>query len=115
LRAGYGKILHKASGSLLLPDAAEELRMNRLDRSDMRVYAGRVRLFSPREMLRLMGFPDWFQFPAHYTARQCYGLIGNSINVVVVRHVMDSLFTASSLNQPPAQAAATVILGVPQP
>ncbi|XP_061389880.1 tRNA (cytosine(38)-C(5))-methyltransferase [Musca vetustissima] len=44
----------------------------------------KLRYFTPREVSRLMCFPDSFQFPPETTNRQKYRLLGNSINVQVV-------------------------------
>uniref|UniRef100_A0A1I8ME20 tRNA (cytosine(38)-C(5))-methyltransferase n=1 Tax=Musca domestica TaxID=7370 RepID=A0A1I8ME20_MUSDO len=43
-----------------------------------------LRYFTPREVSRLMCFPDNFDFPKETTNRQKYRLLGNSINVQVV-------------------------------
>lgn len=47
--------------------------------------AGGVRLFSPGEILRLLGFPAAWRFPAELDARQRYALAGNSLSIDVVR------------------------------
>ncbi|XP_017482976.1 PREDICTED: tRNA (cytosine(38)-C(5))-methyltransferase [Rhagoletis zephyria] len=44
----------------------------------------RLRYFTPREVARLMSFPNTFEFPEETTNRQKYRLLGNSINVFVV-------------------------------
>lgn len=44
----------------------------------------KLRYFTPREVARLMSFPDSFDFPTETTKRQKYRLLGNSINVYVV-------------------------------
>uniref|UniRef100_A0A0K8WMN7 tRNA (cytosine(38)-C(5))-methyltransferase n=1 Tax=Bactrocera latifrons TaxID=174628 RepID=A0A0K8WMN7_BACLA len=44
----------------------------------------KLRYFTPREVARLMSFPDSFDFPTETTNRQKYRLLGNSINVYVV-------------------------------
>lgn len=44
----------------------------------------KLRYFTPREVARLMSFPDTFDFPTETTNRQKYRLLGNSINVYVV-------------------------------
>ncbi len=49
--------------------------------------AGGVRLFSPGEVLRLLGFPGDWHFPGDLTARQRYELAGNSLSVDVARWV----------------------------
>eukprot|EP00906_Rhabdomonas_costata_P008338 RCo011884 len=50
-----------------------------------------VRFFSPRELLRLHGFPERFRFPPHLTLAQQYALIGNSLNVTVVSALLRRL------------------------
>ena len=59
----YGKVMNKSSGSLLYlgegPVASKPL-----DKSNMLAFEGKVRFFSPREILNLLGFPAGFGFPA---------------------------------------------------
>ena len=43
-----------------------------------------LRYFTPREISRLMGFPDEFSFPEETTRIQRYRVLGNSLNVTVV-------------------------------
>ncbi|PHJ25430.1 dna methyltransferase, partial [Cystoisospora suis] len=43
-----------------------------------------LRLFSPRELLRLHGYPPWFSFPKNVSMRKAISLVGNSVNVDVV-------------------------------
>lgn len=50
--------------------------------------AGGVRLFSPGEILRLLGFPADFAFPADVPLRTRYDLAGNSLSVHAVRTVL---------------------------
>lgn len=50
-----------------------------------------LRYFTPREALRLMGFPGRFMFPDHLSCRQQQQLIGNSVNVLVVAVLMAAL------------------------
>lgn len=64
-----------------------------LDRLNLTQYSGSIRLFHPHELLRLFGFPDAFSFPADMSLRQQYNCIGNSVNVAVVRKVMQHLFS----------------------
>ena len=49
-----------------------------------------VRRFSPREILRLLGFPDSFRLPANMPAKRAWPLIGNSLSIPAVRSVMSS-------------------------
>lgn len=48
----------------------------------------KLRYFSPREMLNLHGFPPDFKFPEGITCLQACKLIGNSLNVTVVRELL---------------------------
>lgn len=47
-----------------------------------------VRRFSPREILRLLGFPAWFRLPGNLTAREAWPLVGNSLSLPAVRWVL---------------------------
>ncbi|XP_043645771.1 tRNA (cytosine(38)-C(5))-methyltransferase [Drosophila teissieri] len=51
----------------------------------------KLRYFTPREVARLMSFPEDFEFPAETTNRQKYRLLGNSINVKVVGELIKLL------------------------
>lgn len=44
----------------------------------------KLRYFTPREVARLMSFPETFNFPKTSSKKQMYRLLGNSINVHVV-------------------------------
>jgi tRNA (cytosine38-C5)-methyltransferase len=88
---GYGQVLHMSSGSLYLDDCAAPLAVEKLDRSDMTRYGGRLRFFHSRELLRIFGFPDTYVFPRDMSMRSRYKLVGNSVNVVVVAHVLRRL------------------------
>lgn len=54
----------------------------------------KFRYLSPKELLKLFGFPDSFVFPARLTNRKCYELIGNSVNVTVVAQLVEYLLFA---------------------
>ncbi len=47
-----------------------------------------LRLFSPHEVARLLGFQPSFAFPADLSRETAWGLIGNSLNLLAVRHVL---------------------------
>jgi tRNA (cytosine38-C5)-methyltransferase len=51
----------------------------------------RLRFFSPREVSRLMCFPEYHSFPDDVTEKQRYRLLGNSVNVFVVATLMKLL------------------------
>ncbi|XP_076235538.1 tRNA (cytosine(38)-C(5))-methyltransferase [Calliopsis andreniformis] len=55
----------------------------------------RLRYFTPREVCRLMCFPENFTFPEHITRKQKYRLLGNSINIYVVSKLIFLLCTES--------------------
>ncbi|CAH1390917.1 unnamed protein product [Nezara viridula] len=54
-----------------------------------------LRFFTPKEVSRLMCFPENFLFPEEITLRQKYKLLGNSINVFVVSKLIN-LMTINS-------------------
>jgi hypothetical protein len=104
--AGYGRIYHRSTGSLLLlpmtdvssPQKQQQQQQQQpaladapLDRSDMMMYSGRLRRFTPTELLRLFGFPSTYNFPPDIPLDHNYKLIGNSINVYVVTQLIIEL------------------------
>ncbi|CAI5471395.1 unnamed protein product [Closterium sp. Yama58-4] len=52
-----------------------------------------LRYFTPREVANLHNFPRTFTFPPHVTMKQRYALLGNSVSVAVVAHLLRHLFT----------------------
>ncbi|KOX71481.1 tRNA (cytosine-5-)-methyltransferase [Melipona quadrifasciata] len=56
-----------------------------------------LRYFTPREVCRLMCFPEEFVFPEHITCKQKYRLLGNSINVHVVSRLIFLLYTEKKI------------------
>lgn len=50
-----------------------------------------IRLFSPTEILRLLGFPDGFAFPDDISRLQQFRLLGNSLSIPVVRWVLSHI------------------------
>lgn len=44
----------------------------------------KLRYFTPREVANLMCFPSSFSLPDQLTAKQCYRVVGNSVNALVV-------------------------------
>ena len=95
--AGYGRLYHAASGSLLLEDYGAALSENPIDRSDMVAYHGKLRRLAPSELLHLFGFPSTYEFPPRLTSlEQQYKLIGNSINVTVVSMLLKELLLADA-------------------
>lgn len=52
----------------------------------------RFRRFVPREVARLLGFPDEFVLPTQLDLRTQWRLLGNSLSLVAVRHVFRDIF-----------------------
>ena len=50
------------------------------------------RRFSPREVARLLGFSDAFRLPASLSIERQWHLLGNSLSLPAVRHVLAGLF-----------------------
>ena len=76
--------------------------MIKMDRSNMVQYYGKLRRFTPQELLKLFGFPSssspqqLYEFPPstsniNMDVEHQYKLIGNSINVTVVTELMKEL------------------------
>ena len=57
---------------------------------------GIVRRFSPREILKLLGFPNDFDLPSELTLRQQWKLAGNSLSLPCVEHVAKCLVPKNS-------------------
>jgi len=62
------------------------------------VYAGsylrdgdRLRRFSPRELLRFLGFAESFKLPADLPLRKGWSLVGNSLSVPAVRSMLSAI------------------------
>ncbi|XP_037017708.2 tRNA (cytosine(38)-C(5))-methyltransferase isoform X3 [Artibeus jamaicensis] len=51
----------------------------------------KLRYFTPKEIANLHGFPPEFGFPENVTVKQCYRLLGNSLNVCVVAKLIKVL------------------------
>lgn len=59
--------------------------------SYLRTRDGRVRRFSPSEILRLLGFPESFTLPSTLRRQIAWRLVGNSLSLVGVRWVLSSI------------------------
>lgn len=87
----------EGTGSVLCPFSEEiiarkysEARTDGIDVNEkIEVLRGlKLRYFTPREISRLMCFPESFQFPQTITKKQKYRLLGNSINIYVVSQLI---------------------------
>jgi len=87
--SAYGNTYHRASGSIFHMDCEHR---GELDEPEdvCAAYSGKVRRFSPREMLNFFGFPDSYSFPETMPNSQRFKVVGQSVNVVVVRALMHS-------------------------
>jgi site-specific DNA-cytosine methylase len=50
-----------------------------------------LRYLTPREVSRLMRFPETFRFPPDTSTMQKYRVLGNSVKVIVVAFLMKQL------------------------
>ena len=81
-----------------------------INRSDLPSYYGRIRRFHPDELLSISGFPKEFTWPSadRLSLEKCCGVVGNSVNVAVVKCVMQSLFPAEQKEKEVAHAAESL-------
>lgn len=56
----------------------------------LRLPSGRIRYFSPNEILALLGF-DGYTMPEHFTLPICYRLLGNSVDVRAIDFLLKNL------------------------
>jgi len=52
---------------------------------------GRLRRFSPAEILRLLGFPATYRLPPDLPPEKAWPLVGNSLSVPAVRRVLSAI------------------------
>jgi len=89
--SSYGQRMHKSSGSLLHTEENKGKLVKRgMDMS--KYHSGKIRLFSPKELLRLFGFPDWYSFPPELKQRHRWKVVGQSISCTVVKNIMHAEF-----------------------
>lgn len=50
-----------------------------------------VRYFTPRELLRFLGYDDSFKWPESLSRKQLYKYIGNSLSIDVLRYILQPL------------------------
>ena len=50
-----------------------------------------LRLFAPREIARIHGIPEWYSFPESLSEKQLYKLLGNGLNVTVVKLLIERI------------------------
>lgn len=95
----YGRYI-EGTGSIFTEKSEVDVKIlydqisNCISGSDEHLHLARqlkLRFFTPREVSRLMSFPENFTFPEIMTNRQKYMLLGNSINVKVVAELIKLL------------------------
>ena len=94
--AAYGRVVHRATGALLLTDTnhpSVEQHPELIDRSDMTKLSGKLRKFTPKELLQIFGYGDGFDFPENVSLEHQYKLIGNSVNVNMIAKVLEVLLS----------------------
>ena len=55
-------------------------------------YIGKLRYFSPKEVVNLLGFPYNFEFPSGISLKKQYALAGNSLHVPTVTELLKQFF-----------------------
>jgi len=58
----------------------------------------RLRFFAPSEILSLLGFNDSFSIEGNISLQAAYRLVGNSVDVRVIRYLLTSLSSQGVLN-----------------
>lgn len=66
-------------------------RTMRAGGSFLRMSGGSLRRFSPKEIVRLLGFPDSFAFPSHVNLNAQWRLAGNSVDLTCIRYLLSRL------------------------
>ncbi len=61
----------------------------------LRTQGGRLRYFSPTEILALLGFDASYSLPDHFSLPICYRLLGNSVDVRAISYLLKSLVEVS--------------------
>ena len=82
---GTGSLVLEQTKDSTSRELSGELKQRLLDESC------RLRLFTEQEVLGLHSFPGWFSFPEDVTRKQRYKLLGNSLNVLVVKELLNHL------------------------
>ncbi|XP_034180360.1 tRNA (cytosine(38)-C(5))-methyltransferase isoform X1 [Osmia lignaria lignaria] len=101
----YGRYV-EGTGSVYCPYSEEVIKETFLKAREYNCQSSEVaeileklklRYFTPREVCRLMCFPEEFTFPETLTCKQKYRLLGNSINVHVVSRLISLLYTEQKI------------------
>uniref|UniRef100_A0A1A9W237 tRNA (cytosine(38)-C(5))-methyltransferase n=1 Tax=Glossina brevipalpis TaxID=37001 RepID=A0A1A9W237_9MUSC len=84
--------MHQIFEKLAYLDKDNSSKENKLVQRRELLQSLRLRYFTPREVARLMCFPETFDFPLKISNRQKYRLLGNSVNVKLVSELIKLLY-----------------------
>uniref|UniRef100_A0A8C5M944 tRNA aspartic acid methyltransferase 1 n=1 Tax=Leptobrachium leishanense TaxID=445787 RepID=A0A8C5M944_9ANUR len=87
---GTGSVLQTAT-DVEISSAYEALETVTEEEKLAKLSTLKMRYFTPREIANLHGFPPQFGFPEKTTTKQCYRLLGNSLNVHIVAKLITVL------------------------
>ena len=87
----FGAPCHRDIGKTVLTSFRNK-RFGQPFNWDCYLVEGKERWLTPKEVIQMMGFPKWFQFPVHesHTMKQ----LGNSVAVPAIRAVAREIITA---------------------
>nr|CAG4644150.1 EOG090X0A4V [Lepidurus arcticus] len=75
-------------------DVAQDRNDGKQEEARKKLRSLKLRYFTPREVSRLMGFPEQFCFPDHLSNKSRYKMLGNSLNVHVVALLLHLWYTS---------------------
>lgn len=88
--SSYGQRLHKSSGSFLHVDKGYGKEVDKSEENIVAANSGKVRYFTPKELLRLFGYPSWYKLDniKDISLKQQWRVIGQSISITVVEKII---------------------------
>ncbi|XP_046823658.1 tRNA (cytosine(38)-C(5))-methyltransferase [Vespa crabro] len=96
---GTGSVYCPFSEEIVQKRLIESTKYEKYSEDQLQLFLSlKLRYFTPKEVSRLMCFPEDFTFPNSTTIKQKYRLLGNSINVDVVSKLIFLLCTKENEN-----------------
>lgn len=96
---GTGSVYCPFSEQIVQKRLIESTKYDKYSEDQLQIFLSlKLRYFTPKEVSRLMCFPEDFTFPYNTTTKQKYRLLGNSINVDVVSKLIFLLCTKENEN-----------------
>jgi DNA (cytosine-5)-methyltransferase 1 len=89
----YGNVLRRHNQKGICPTLLSSVNTSSSKGPLVRDSLGTRRL-TPREYLRLQGFPESFMFPEEITLTQAFKLVGNSVTVGVVQRIAENIYNS---------------------